>query len=747
MKDNDPIAEFEKRVLELLSAPNTQPLTRSEIARALEVPPKERGPMRDAVRSLEAAGKLQRFKKSRYGLPTVPQQGSQQLLSGTIRFADKTRGRNAFLELDAKSQKALIKRGEYDRLFIPARFTGTALQGDEVTASFHEASIPKWHKHVKRLREKMNRPGEKRLEARVKNVEKRARIRYVGTLKLHRGKFAHVVPDDPTIPSNFAVEAHELPAEAKDGHKVLVQLLEWASPFSAPRGRVVKVLGNADDPGVDILTIIHRHDLPLEFPDQVLQAAIKVDESITEEEIASREDWRDALVYTIDPVDARDFDDAICVRKNEDGSWELAVFIADVAHYVQPRSPLDVEARRRGNSVYLVDRVIPMLPEKLSNGICSLNPDVERLTHAVIMEFNAGGHPQKARFAKTVIRSKRRFTYEEAFKILQQPRPANDEIANAIHDAWELAGMLRTHRFAHGSLDLDFPEVRVVLDDAGKPIELKLVQHDESHQLIEEFMLAANEAVAEFIKNRGAASIYRIHEDPDLDRLFEFRELARSYEYEVGDLSLRSEIQQLLRAIRGRPEEHQLKIGLLKSLKRAAYSEEPLGHYGLAKVNYTHFTSPIRRYADLVIHRVLERLATRADEKRATAGLAELAEVAEHLSKTERTAADAENESKLLKQFEYFLNVANSKTRETFTGVVTEILPKGIFVELEKYFLRGMIRRDDLPRRELFLDPKFQRVTNSQGKVVLGPGSEVEVLVRRVDIERKHIDFVIANLD
>lgn len=746
MKDNDPIAEFEKLVLGLFREPNAQPMTRSEIARALEVPPKERGPMRDAVRSLEAEGKLQRFKKSRYGLPTIPQQDNRQLLSGTIRFADRTRGRNAFLELDAKSRKSLIKQGEFDSLFVPARFTGTALQGDEVTASFHEAATPRWHKHVKRLREKMNRPGEKRLEARVKSVEKRARMRFVGTLKLHRGKFAHVVPDDSTIPSNFAVEARELPPEAKDGQKVVVLLLEWDSPFAAPRGRVVKVLGNADDPGVDILSIIHRHDLPLEFPDEVRRAAEKVDETISGDEIAGREDWRDALVYTIDPADARDFDDAICVRKKEDGGWELAVFIADVAHYVQPRSPLDVEARRRGNSVYLVDRVIPMLPEKLSNGICSLNPNVDRLTHAVIIEFDAGGHRKKSRFAKTVIRSRNRFAYEEAFEILQNPRPKNDEICEAIHDAWELASMLRTHRFAHGSLDLDFPEVRVVLDESGKPTDLKLVEHDESHQLIEEFMLAANEAVAEFIKNRNAASIYRIHEDPDFDKLFEFRELVRSYEYEVGDLSLRSEIQQLLRAIRGQPEEHQLKIGLLKSLKRAAYSEEPIGHYGLAKVNYTHFTSPIRRYADLVVHRVLERLATRTDEKRATPGLAELAEVAEHLSKTERTAADAENESKLLKQFEYFLNIANSRTRETFVGVVTEILPKGIFVELKKYFLRGMIRRDDLPRREIFLDPRFQRVTNSQGQIVLRPGQEVEVFVRRVDIERKHIDFVLAKL-
>lgn len=746
MKDSDSIAEYEKQVLDLLSAPNTQPMTRSEIARALEVEPKKRAPVRDAVRSLEAEGKLQRFKKSRYGLPVAAQQ-NQQLLSGVIRFPQPDRGRNAFLELDARSQKSLIKRGEIERIFVPARFTSTALNGDEVTASFHEGERPKWHKHVKRYREKINRPGEQRLEGRVKTIERRRRTRFVGTLRLQGEKFAHVVPDDLTIPKNFAVDVHDLPDGAQDEHKVLVQLLEWESPFSAPRGRVVKILGKAGDAGVDILSIIHRLDLPLEFPDEVTRAAEAVGETIDEAEIATREDWREALVYTIDPDDARDFDDAICVRKQEEGGWELAVFIADVAHYVRAGSPLDVEARRRGNSVYLVDRVIPMLPEKLSNGICSLIPNVDRLTHAVIMEFDLNGRRRKTRFAKTVIRSRQRFAYEEAFATLQQPRPAaENEIPNAVHDAWELASILRTQRMEHGSLDLDFPEIRVVLDEDGTPTELKQVVHDISHQLIEECMLAANEAVAEFTKNRGAASVYRVHEDPDHDKLFEFRELARSYEYEVGDLSLRSEIQQLLCAIRGTPEEHTLKIGLLKSLKRAAYSENPYGHYGLAKVNYTHFTSPIRRYADLVVHRVLERLATRPDEKRATPGLAELAEVAEHLSKTERTAAEAENESKLLKQFEYFLNIAKSQSRRTFIAVVTEILPRGMFVELKDYFLRGMIRRDDLPRRDIYLEPQSQRVLGASGKVLVTPGQEVEVLVRRVDIERKHLDFVFAKL-
>ena len=724
-------------------------MTRSEFARALGIPPKERAEMRDAIRSLESAGKVQRFKRGRYGIPVAAQERGD-MISGTIRFPSPDRGRNGSLELDEASRKKLKKLGDLERLFVSARFAGTALPGDRVTATVQKRAAPKWHKHVKRHRDKMNRPGEQRFDARVVSIEERRRTHFIGTLNRNK-QFAHVVPDDAIFQRNFEVNPDRLPPGAIDGKKVLVKLTSWESPYQSPKGRVTKVLGNPGDAGVDILSIIYKHDLPLEFPDRVVEEAKSIEESVTAEEIESREDWRDELVYTIDPFDARDFDDAICVKPLEGGGWQLAVFIADVAHYVTPGSELDKEARRRGNSVYLVDRVIPMLPVELSNGICSLNPDVDRLTHAVIMEFDAKGNRNKARFAKTIIRSQKRYSYEEAYAIMKEPRPKKDKsedsiLGNALHDAWDLASQIRDLRMNHGSLDLDFPEVKVILDESGTPTELRVVEYDESHQLIEEFMLSANEAVAELTKNWGASSVYRIHEDPDLDKLFEFRELARSYHYDVGDLSLRTEIQKLLKAIRGKPEEHALKIGFLKSLKRAAYSEVPLGHYGLAKVNYTHFTSPIRRYADLVVHRVLERLETSKDKQTRNLRTAEITEVAEHLSTTERTAADAENESKLLKQFEYFLNMAKRNDQTTFAAVVTEILPRGIFIELTNYYLRGMIRREDLPRREVYLDPQSQRVTNDRGKVILSPGNTVQVRIRRVDIERKFLDFVFDKL-
>src|SRR5204863_404510 len=308
-------------------------------------------------------------------------------------------------------------------------------------------------------------------------------------------------------------------------------------------------------------------------------------------------------IVTIDPDDARDFDDAIDVERIPGGGWRLGVHIADVSDYVKPGSALDREAYKRGNSVYLPDRVIPMLPERLSNGVCSLNPGVNRLTHSVFLEFTKDGQTKSARFARTVIRSARRLTYREAYAILQAP--PNDQLGERLHVAWELAALLRKNRFAHGSLDLDFPEVKVRLDKEGKPILLERIENDESHQLVEEFMLVANEAVARELKNRSIPTIYRVHENPEPDKLAEYRELVLSYNYKAGDLTNRSELQRLLASLAGKPEEQALKIGLLKSLKRARYAAQPLGHFGLAKNNYTHFTSPIRRYADLIVHRAL----------------------------------------------------------------------------------------------------------------------------------------------
>src|SRR5262249_2091490 len=480
----------------------------------------------------------------------------------------------------------------------------------------------------------------------------RAHDTVVGTLQRSRN-FYYVVPDDPRFVHDIYVRSEAVIQEdrgsqtaATVGDKVVVRLEDWQSRHVNPEGEIIEVLGPASAPGVDVLSIIRKYHLPTEFSSDVLEQAERIPETVGAQQIAGREDLRNQFIITIDPDDARDFDDAIQAEKLANGGWQLGVHIADVAAYVATGSALEREARRRGNSVYLPDRVIPMLPERLSDGVCSLKPEVDRLTHSVFIQFDKRGVAKNARFARSVIRSAHRLTYKEAYAILTSP-PRNG-LSKRLHLAWQLAALLRRKRFQHGALGLDFPEVRVWVESQGKPVRLERVENDESHQLIEEFMLAANEAVARELKKRTIPTIYRVHENPDPEKLAEYREFALSFGYKVGDLTHRAELQRLLAGIRGKPEEQALKVGLLKSLKRARYDPQPLGHYGLAKTNYLHFTSPIRRYADLVVHRALGSDA--AARRRHHMGMAEIASVAEHISTTERNAADAEIDAAQMKK-------------------------------------------------------------------------------------------------
>src|SRR5437764_76556 len=483
-----------------------------------------------------------------------------------------------------------------------------------------------------------------------------------------------------------------------------------------------------------MLSIIRKYHLPTEFPRDVLDHAKGIPETVDARQFEGREVLRGEFSVTIDPDDARDFDDAIHVEKIG-GGWRLGVHIADVAAYVEPDSPLDREARRRGNSVYLPDRVIPMLPERLSNGVCSLNPGVDRLTHSVFIHFDKHGVAKSARFARSVIRSAHRLTYNQAYSILRSP--PEDELGERLHEAWELAALLRKKRFEHGALDLDFPEVKVWLDKQGDPVRLERVENDESRQRIEEFMLAANEAVARELKKRAAPTVYRVHENPDPEKLAEYREFALSFDYKVGDLSHRTELQRLLAEIRGKPEEQALKVGLLKSLKRARYDPRPLGHYGLAKTNYLHFTSPIRRYADLVVHRALGRDGTplpsspaRNAERRSRSeppylpDMAEITSIAEHISTTERNAADAEIDATQMKKLEFFQRQLAGRKPQIFRATVVDIRNYGLMVELPDALITGLIHVSSLAddfyvfesaRRQLIARRSRKRFSISDG--------------------------------
>src|SRR5713101_1716053 len=573
-----------EKVLALLRAPDYRPRDRNEIARELGLKGRESVSVRKTLRELENGGEIVRIRKNRYVLPS-----EADLVTGKLSIHQAGYG---FLVPE--------KAGEPD-VFIATENTGTAMTGDRVVARISRDVPPR------RAKVRAGQAAQHRSEGRVIRILERARDTIVGTLQQTRN-FYYVVPDDPRLVHNVYVQVPpraKLPKAPTRGDKVVVRLEAWESRHVNPEGEIIEVLGAATAPGIDMLSIIRKFDLPTEFPKSVVDEANRIPKSVEQRMVEGRKDLRDKFIVTIDPDDARDFDDAIDVEKIDNEGWRLGVHIADVSAYVTPDSALDREVRRRGNSVYLPDRVIPMLPERLSNGVCSLNPGVDRLTHSVFIHFDRNGVARNARFARSVIRSAHRLTYKQAYAILKSaPR---DRLSERLHIAWELASLLRRKRLDHGSLDLDFPEVKVWLDNNGYPVKLERVENDESHQLIEECMLAANEAVARELKKRAIPTIYRIHENPDPDKLAEYREFVLSFNYNVGDLTHRAEVHRLLAAIRGKPEEQALKIGLLKSLKRARYFPQPLGHYGLAKTNYLHFTSPIRRYADLVVHRALGR--------------------------------------------------------------------------------------------------------------------------------------------
>ncbi len=729
-------------------------MDKSEIARALKVGGAGREKLRAELAKMVRKGYVVQGRQSRYQMKGRKRGGMPGTgdLIGVIRF--QPNGHAWFYpQLDnEENKKAGLDLDKYDRVFIHGRNTGVALDGDKVIVHLLSVGPKREEKHRRGRGKPRNAKGGdwrqkkavKRDEAagKVVKVVERGNSKIIGTY-FKRGKFSYVQPDMRAYPATMELEGDNL--GAKSGQKVVVELISWKNKFSPPRGRIVEVLGWPDDAGVDIISVIHKHGLKQDFPEGVLKEAAAVPVKISAKELERREDWRDALVLTVDPADAKDFDDALCVRELKNGGWELAVFIADVSHYVKPGTALDVEAERRGNSTYLVDRVLPMLPEKISNNVCSLMPEVDRLTKCAVMVFDKTGRRVSARFCDAVIHSKKRLSYEEAQVFLMQG--GGGEVGDALRRTWALASVLRKKRFAEGALDLEFTEMKVVLDDDLKAVDVVNVVHNESHQMVEECMLAANEAVAVELKMRRKNAIYRIHEDPDFDKLNEFAEKARAQGFKVGDLTNKKHIQALLDKAKGTPLEDSIKIGLLKSLKRAAYSVEPLGHYGLAKMDYCHFTSPIRRYADLVVHRAIQGLLVNPPKKiDHNPKLTVLAEIAQHISETERKSAEAEMETKRMKMMEYMELCAEhpEQVRTTvFEALVTDVRNMGLFVEIADMRVRGLVRIEDMPGRAAAgwrLQEHRHSFINKKGdEIKLGMKLKVEIV--RIDKERKMVDF------
>jgi ribonuclease R len=557
----------------------------------------------------------------------------------------------------------------------------------------------------------------------------------VGTLQRSK-QFLYVVPDDPRIPHDIYVsEPRDVGQPAHIGDKVVVELREWESRHTNPEGEIVEVLGAPDEEGVDMLSVLRQYDLPLHFPKNVLAEANAIGKIVDPRDEAGRVDCRAHNVITIDPDDAKDFDDAICLEKISPDQWRLWVHIADVSHYVKPGTALDAEAQKRGNSTYLVDRVIPMLPEALSNELCSLKPNVDRLTKCVEFLISNDGRVLNTKFYSAVIHSQRRFAYGEVLEILQRA-PSDDPIEQMLHHAHELAQKIRRLRFKNGSLDLDFPETKIRLDEHGKILRIEKTENDVSHQLIEEYMLLANEAVATRLMTLRTPAIYRIHEEPDARRLQEYRDEVLAHHVACGNLSQTSEVQKLLQKLGTLPIGQALKIGFLKSLMRARYAVEPLGHYGLAKKKYTHFTSPIRRYADLVVHRAL------FDKNSGSASA--LKQIAEHISVTERNSADAERDSKDVKLFAFLKAQLASGEPVKYPALVTDVRNFGFFVDVSGLAMSGLVPLSLMQDDFYVFDEARRNLVGRRTRRMIRLGDKLTVQVARVDTFKKQVDFQLA---
>ncbi|HEY0794074.1 MAG TPA: ribonuclease R [Chthoniobacterales bacterium] len=702
---------LEARLFAILAHPRYQPLNKTDLARRLQVPVDSRAGFRKLLQQLEADGRIVRIRKERYVRPA-----DADLITGVLQVNPQGFGYILNESADGLGD-----------VYIAAENMGTALHRDRVIARI----APEEAGEARPPRRRANRSG------RIIRILERANETVVGTLQSSR-QFFYVVPDEPALVHDIYVRLEGLEKPPSINDKVVVRLEPWEHRHVNPEGKIVEVLGPAKAPGVDILSIIKKHGLITEFPATVLAEAERIPFNVPPAERDRREDLRALPIFTIDPVDARDFDDAIHVAPWADG-WEVGIHIADVSFFVRPNSALDREARRRGNSVYFPDRVLPMLPERLSNGVCSLRPDEEHLTKSVFVRLDRHFSIRDYRFSATLISSRRRFTYEQATALLREP--AADDFSGHLAAAWNIASHLRRRRFREGALDLDMPEVRVHIDDKGTPIAISREVHDESHQLIEELMLLANETVARATKERMLPSVYRVHDDPDPAKLAEYRETVKAYGIPVGDLTHRREVQRLLDRIADLPEAGALRVGLLRSLRKAIYAAEPRGHYGLAKADYTHFTSPIRRYADLVVHRTLGALIPEPRGKQAMPNSTLLPDLSEHLSETERVAADAEREAVRLKKLEYLQNQLRAPHR--FMAAVIEVRNYGLLVELPDLLLSGLVHLSALDQDFFSFDPVRRQLVGRRTRTTYRVGDVLEVRVTRVDTFKQQVDFAV----
>lgn len=641
---------------------------------------------------------------------------------GRVQYRPKPARLEGTIRVHPKGFAFVKVEGEEEDLYVSEHNVGTALDGDRV-----------------RIGMLAPRRGDRRREAEVLAVIERKRTQAVGTF-WPRGAVAFVTPDDQRLVHSILIE-REAFGEARAGDKVVASIDAFDDRHEMPVGRVLQVLGPASDPATRVLALALSYDARADFPADVLAAAAAIPDTLPASEIARRRDLRAKRVFTIDPVDAKDFDDALHLDLLPNGHFEVGVHIADVSHYVRPGTALDREAFIRATSVYLVDRVLPMLPEKLSNGVCSLRPHEDKLAFSCLMEVTPEGYVRRYEIAETVIHSHQRFTYEEAQALLEDPGSEHPFAAD-LHRAGRLAAALTRRRFAEGAIDFDLPEVRVELDAAGTPVRICVKERKASNRLIEEFMLLANRTVTEHIAtyNQARAFVYRIHEPPNPEKIRQLAQYVRALGYKLeldanGNITSKA-LNALLEQVKGTPQAPVIEEAALRSMAKARYSTANPGHYGLGFTHYTHFTSPIRRYPDLIAHRLLKHYAAGGDD--ANPDL--LQQQCDHCSERERAAQTAERESVKLKQVEYI----RQHLGEQFDGIISGVATFGIFVELTANLVEGLVHVRDLGDDYFEYDERTYRLVGQYTGRSYRIGQAVTVQVVRADLETREVDFVLV---
>lgn len=724
---------LEARLASYLNHARYEAQDASAIARGMGVSSKERPALRAILKEWEQEGKIIRIKQAKYIVaPTTT-----TVFSGTVRHLRN--GKLIFMP-DAPSAEQLQRLWPatsvpITELPIAPQRHGGAMHGDKVRVSI---KLP-----PKQQPRKQSRHAAPPFppEARVEAISERARTEWVGTYR-HGGRFGYVSGDGITAPQQIKLLA--APPEPVDiGMMVCVQATQYPIGKMEAGGRITAILGYPGEGKTDTLAALHRHGIRTEFPQAALQEADELPATLSPSDYAQRDDWRAAAVFTIDPATAKDFDDAICIRAHDKG-WELAVHIADVAHYVQPGSALDQEAYRRGNSTYLPDYVIPMLPPRLCDELCSLKEGEERLTKLCLMQINKQGKIYRTEFRNAVISSCARLKYEQVLALIEHNtstgKPAVDA---AIRTAHQLAQLLRRNRLKQGALEPESSELKLITDDTGRVTDVTTEQSDAAHQLIEEFMLAANECVAKALANALTPTLYRIHEEPDAEKLHSFALLARSYGIATGTLSSRAELVRVVEQIRQHTDKELLMTHLLRSMMRAKYSPKCTGHYGLAKTEYCHFTSPIRRYADLVVHRGFVRLVFGKNAPTHLPPMASLHAIAEHISETERASAAAEHEATQAKLLQFLTDETQADTPRTWKACIKEVYLQGLSVEVPQLRVSGFVSAellDKLGCGTWFFEPHAHRWSSARGDSLL-PGSLLCVVPTHVDPATAFIDF------